>query len=621
MCRIYGHFNAAVTPAELQAVAALQLHGGPDAYTSGIIRGEDWSLGANRLAIMDLSGGKQPYRLPDGSVSVVFNGEIYNHAELRRELKRHGYYFTDDCDGSILPALYDSYGDGFTDHIDGMYAIAVVDLRAEPRLLLVTDHAGMKPIYYRWNPARGDFYFSSEIPSLFAFGAVSRSRWTPGLDAYLRTRTPFGEQTLFADVRVLPPAVTAICDRASGLRLHQRRPPMPPAARAAAGAAAGGLRAALYQEVHGMLAADVPVASITSGGLDSSLVTTVAAEAEPGLHTFNISYKGSWPCDEKHYARTVANGAGITYHQVEIDPATFPDLLRDVVWHLGQPNADPITLSSYALFAAVRASGFKVVLAGDGADEAFGGYDRMRSAAQAAAAGRPWYTSYLDELAVLPAHLLDGLYTSDYAAEVKDAGPAIPPEATESLSGGDGTVLDRITSFELGYRLPAYHLRRVDHLSMAHGVEVRLPYCQRRIVELGRQLPDRLRIDGRQVKASLYRAAAGVLPPEVLARPKQPFTLPITEMLVPGWPLWELAQDMLAGDRLRRAGEIQPGAVRALLAAQAAKPDPATALTLWALLVYQVWRDQVAMAGISRWPVHERPPGWPEQDWPTRKWR
>ncbi|MEU9044986.1 MULTISPECIES: asparagine synthase (glutamine-hydrolyzing) [unclassified Kitasatospora] len=588
MCRIYGHFNAVVPPDDLARVSELQRHGGPD--DQGCSVGPTWSLGSNRLAVMDPAGGRQPYRSGSGAVHVVLNGEIYNHAELRARLGAFGHRFTDHCDGSVLPALYEQYGDAFVDHLDGMYAIAVLDLRAEPRLVLATDHLGMKPLYHHWDERRGALYFSSEIPALLAFPDVSTSVWTPGLESYLATKTPFGEQTMFRDVAVLPPAVTAVLDRAGGLRVRRRPSPAPQA-----GARNGDLRALLNGEVEALLDADVPLASVTSGGLDSSLVTTLATGRAPGLHTFNIAYTGTWPDDERHFARQVSDHAGTSYHQVELDPKELPDLLPRVVWHLGQPNADPITVSSYALFAAVREAGFTVALTGDGADEVFGGYGRMRAATEAAEAGRPWYQPYLDELAVLPAARRKRLYTADYAAAVGSA-RALPESATDALRSGPGTVLDRITAFEIGYRLPAYHLRRVDHLSMASSVEVRLPFCQQSVVRHAVRLPDRDRIHGGEVKRALYAAARGLLPQAVLAREKQPFTLPIAAMLTPGWPLWDYARDLLATDRLRRAGELDPGAVDRLFADQAARPGNATALALWALLVYEIWREQFSVA-------------------------
>jgi asparagine synthase (glutamine-hydrolysing) len=583
MCRIHGQFNADVSPAELRRVAATQRHGGPDG--TGYARGERWALGSNRLAVMDPAGGAQPYTLLGGAITVVFNGELYNHDELRRDLAARGYTFTDRCDGSVLPALYHLYGDSFTEHLDGMWAVAVLDRRTEPRLLLATDHIGMKPLYYSWRPASGELYFASEIPALLAFDAVSAEPWTPGLDAYLATKTPFGERTMFADILVLPPASTAICDRAGGLRIRRRT---------RKSIVDTDVQETLRREVRRLLIADVPVATITSGGLDSSLVTALAAEVGPP-HTFTIAYRGTWPSDERHFAHAVAEHTGAVYHQVEVDPARFPDLLADTVRHLGQPNADPITLSSYALFAAVREAGFTVALTGDAADELFGGYGRMRAAAHA---GGSWFESYVDSLGVLPAAARTALYTDEYAAEVA-AVPAIPAEALAELRDGAGTPLRRIMAFEQAHRLPAYHLRRVDHLSMAHSVETRLPFCQPSVISAAATLSDEACIDATGVKRALYVAARGLVPSSVLDRPKQPFTLPITAMLAPGWPLWDLANDLLAAPRLRSAGQVSPKAVLKLLTRQADRPDDTAALTIWALAVHELWREQIG-ASVPR---------------------
>jgi asparagine synthase (glutamine-hydrolysing) len=587
MCRIYGYFNATATDQEMLTVAALQWHGGPDG--TGMSRAPGWGVGNNRLAIVDLDGGRQPYHL-DEQIQVVFNGEIYNHEELRRRLQRLGHTFRDRCDGGIIPALYAEYGEKFVDHLDGMYSIAVLDRRGGTKLTLVTDAVGMKPLYYRWDPVARSLHFSSEIPALLGFQTVSRELWAPGLDAYLATKTPFGEQTMFEDIKVLPPAATLVCELGGTPRVVLRRTPAQQSGPEDEAGTAVRVREALRQEVHRLLVADVPVAAITSGGLDSSLVTALAAEQGP-VHSFNIAYRGSWPFDERHFARQAAEHAGAVYHQVEIDPASFPEFLEDVVWHLGQPNADPITLSTYLLFGAVRDAGFKVALTGDAADEVFGGYTRMRVAAEAAAAGRPWAGHYLDDLAVLPAARRSALYTDSYRHLLQDTEP-LPAHALEQLLHGEGTVLQRITDFELGHRLPAYHLRRVDHLSMAGSVEVRLPFCQRSVLDLGRPLSDRMRIQDGKVKRTLYAAAAGLLPASVLERPKQPFTLPITAMLAPGSTLWEYARDVLHPHRLRAVGQLEPRAVEELFAGQASRPDDTTALTLWALLVHEVWREQ-----------------------------
>ncbi len=590
MCRIHGYFNTTVSPSDVPAVAALQRHEGPD--NTGAVRAAGWGLGSTRPAIVAFDSGAQPYHLDD-RITAVFNGEIYNHDALRSQLCQLGYTFADRSVGEIIPPLYEVYGEKFVGMLDGMYAIAVLDRREHPTLLLVTDEMGMKPLYYRWDPVARSLHFSSEIPALLGFHTLGTGAWDMGLDWYLTSKTPFGEQTMFEEIKVLPPASTLRCVL-GGTPVLTRRPPSWARSYDVQDRTAALVRDVLRTEVGRLLIAEVPVAVITSGGLDSSLVTALAAEYGP-LHSFNIAYRGSWPFDERRYARLAADRAGAVYHQVELDPASIPTLIEDVVGHLGQPNADPITVSTYALFAGVRDAGFKVALTGDAADEVFGGYSRMRTAVDAAASGADWYPGYLDDLAVIPAHRRRALYTAEYRGHVGNT-PAIPAEALDRLRGGDGTVLDRVIDFEIGYRLPAYHLRRVEHLSTASSVEVRLPFCQRSVVALGRSLPDRLRISDGGVKRALYAAAAGLLPDEVLSRPKQPFTLPITAMLAPGTPLWSFARDVLAPGRLRSAGQLDPGAVDHLFATQAARPDDTIALTVWALMMYEVWRERFRSA-------------------------
>ncbi|MFF7359456.1 asparagine synthase (glutamine-hydrolyzing) [Streptomyces sp. NPDC008125] len=591
MCRIFGHFDAQVSRHELRTVAAVQQHGGPDAQSCAV--GAGWALGANRLAITDPSGGAQPYRLGP-HLAVVFNGEIYNHAQLRARLAALGHRFDDSCDGSVLPALYAEYGPDFTQHLDGMYAIAVVDLRGEPTLLLATDEVGMKPLYYHWDERTAQLCFSSELPALLAFPGVPARVREAGLDEYLSTKTPFGERTMFEGIRVLPPATTLTVTRSRGLRPIRR--PAPPAADAPAtlAEAAARVRELLRLETERLIHADVPVSVITSGGLDSGLVTALAAESAPQLHSFNIAYTGEWPHDERHFAREVARRSGTRHHQVEIDPGDFPALLQDVVWHLGQPNADPITLSTYALFTAVRDAGFRVALTGDAADELFSGYDRIRTALDVPADG-DWVTGYLDALAAVPRAVRENLYSPAYRDFIRSRRSA-SDRIADTLGSADGDRLEVLTAFETGSRLPAYHLRRVDHLSMAASVEARLPFCQPSVVRCATGLPTAFKVRDGRVKRVLYAAAEGLLPDSVLARPKQPFTLPIAAMLVPGTAVHTFARDLLEPARLRRHALLDPVAVDRLFAEQAARPNDRSALALWSLLVHELWLEQFAPA-------------------------
>ncbi|MDX3486251.1 MULTISPECIES: asparagine synthase (glutamine-hydrolyzing) [unclassified Streptomyces] len=599
MCRIHGSFHARTTDDEMRRVAALQHHGGPDAQS--FARQSGWALGNNRLSIMDPEGGAQPYRL--GDVTVVFNGELYNHDRLRTELMRQGFHFEDRCDGSILPALYLTYGDGFAEHLDGMFSVAVMDLRRAPRLVIATDTSGMKPLYYHWEERSGRFHFASELPALLGFDGVRPYEDELGLHTYLSAKTPFGQRTMFEGIDVLPPATTAVVTREDGLCLTSRRmgyESAPPVDEERSLSRAGeSLRELLSREVSRLLIADAPVAAITSGGLDSSLVTALAARilfnrgSSEVLHTFNIAYAGSWPGDERAFASEVSRHTGTVHHQVEIDPATFPDLMGDVVRHLGQPNADPITLSTFSLFRAVRDAGFKVALTGDAADELFGGYSRMTQAL-AAPEGADWAGPYLDHLAAVPESLRRQLYTSEYAARVHTPGASpLPPGLMDILAHGEGSRLERITRIEQRYRLPAYHLRRVDHLSMASSVEARLPFCQPSVVRFAASLPDQHRtVPGVGVKRALYRAAEGLLPDSVLNRPKQPFTLPITAMLSPGQRLWAMARDVLSPQALRADGRLRYEVVDALFAEQEARPSDGTSLALWALMSHQMWRSE-----------------------------
>ncbi|MER7140666.1 MULTISPECIES: asparagine synthase (glutamine-hydrolyzing) [Streptomyces] len=599
MCRIHGSFHARTTAQEMRDVAALQHHGGPDAQSFAQHSG--WALGNNRLSIMDPEGGAQPYRL--GDITVVFNGELYNHDRLRTELIRQGFHFEDRCDGSILPALYLTYGERFAEQLDGMFSVAVMDLRRAPRLVIATDASGMKPLYYHWEERSGRFHFASELPALLGFTDVRPYEDDLGLHTYLAAKTPFGRRTMFEGIEVLPPAATAVVTREEGLRLTTRRmgyESAPPVDEERSLARAGEeLRELLSREVSRLLIADAPVAAITSGGLDSSLVTALAARtlhdrgASGALHTFNIAYTGNWPGDERAFAAEVSRHTGTVHHQVEIDPSTFPDLMGDVVRHLGQPNADPITLSTFSLFRAVRDAGFKVALTGDAADELFGGYARMTQAV-AAPEGTDWAGAYLDHLAAVPRALREELYTAEYADRVLvSGGSAMPPGLTDILEHGTGSRLQRISRIEQRYRLPAYHLRRVDHLSMASSVEARLPFCQPSVVRFAATLPDRHRtVPGVGVKRALYRAADGLLPESVLNRPKQPFTLPITAMLAPGQRLWAMARDVLSPQALRSDGRLRYEAVDALFTEQAERPSDNASLALWALMSHQMWRSE-----------------------------
>ncbi|NDK26323.1 asparagine synthase (glutamine-hydrolyzing) [Streptomyces sp. TR1341] len=591
MCRIFGSFAVAATGAELATVSARQRHGGPD--DRGLRTGRGWSLGCDRLAVTDPAGGAQPFTLPTApGVLAVLNGEIYNHQELRGQLTGRGHRFPDRCDGSLLPALYTEFGPAFADRLDGMFAIAVLDLRERrPRLVLAVDGMGMKPLHYHQGP-RGALRFASEIPALLAFDGVPAAPREETLDTVLSTRTPFGTETALRDIRVLPPGSVAVARGGEGLRML-RCGPRASALRTEPAPSAADVLETLRREVHRLADVDLPLCALTSGGLDSGLVTALAAEHTEPLHTFHLGYRGRWPGAEHTYAKAVARRARTRHHQVALHPAELPSLLTRTVRHLGQPNADPITVSTYALFRAVREAGFTAALTGDGADELFGGYDRIRTAL-AAPAGADWAAAYADALAAAPRLLREWLYTPEYRAFIAEHGSAADRVTAELRACGTERA-GALQRFETRRRLPAYHLRRMDHLSMAWAVEARMPFCQPDMVALARRLPAELRTG----KRALYEAGRGLLPAATLRRPKQPFTLPLSALLAVDGPLLWTLRELLSPARLRRAGQLRADRVQALFARHAERPSDQDALALWALGVHELWTDVVQGLRVS----------------------
>ncbi|WP_243495749.1 asparagine synthase (glutamine-hydrolyzing) [Priestia aryabhattai] len=587
MCRIFGFLgNEGISEKVLSNVSMLQIQGGPDSQT--IEQGDTWAIGNNRLAIVDLEGGKQPYKIGE-HIKVVYNGEIYNHKALRNMLKERGYSFEDECDGSIIPALYLEYGEDFVRYLDGMFAIAVIDTRQHTKLTLVTDPLGIKSLYYYWNNESKTLFFSSELPSLLEFNVVPKKLWLQGIDSYLTTKSIFGEHTMFEDIYTLPPSslMRVVLNDVPKINNYKTFVLSDDPTKDISEASEK-LKGYLSEEIKQLLDADVPVATINSGGLDSSLVTALANEHKSGIHSFNISYTGDWPFDEKIYAREVADFCNSVHHEIKLDPKEFQNLLPEVVKHLGQPNADPITLSSYALFEAVNKAGFKVALSGDGADEMFGGYGRYVNALSAVG---DWIKPYVNSLGAINETTRWDIYSDDYRAFLNENGK-VSDAIANKLENSTLNRLDTILDFERQYRLPSYHLRRVDHLSMAHSVEVRVPFCQPKIESFASQLTDDLRIKDEKVKRVLYQAANKKLPNSVLFRKKQPFTLPINDMMRPGLPLFNFVKEVLQSETIDSQNIFNSLMIEKLLFRQSTNPSDETALALWSIMIFQLWVDK-----------------------------
>ncbi|WP_436500486.1 asparagine synthase (glutamine-hydrolyzing) [Actinokineospora sp. HUAS TT18] len=589
MCRIYGSFgDKSVDSHVLAAVAEAQVHGGPDAQT--VVNADTWALGNNRLAIQGIAAGEQPFRL-DG-LTCVFNGEIYNHRALRAELGARGYRFNGDCDGDVLLPLYELYGDEFVSRLEGMYAIAIVDTRAEPCLKLFVDHAGMKSLYYYVSDG-SQLNFASELRALAKFPDFPDRIDPLAVDRYLGGKAVWGPETIYSQVRTLVPGTVLrfsadgwLTERQIDLAPREFDWPEGGPTRAAAAEILDGL---LHDELSRMLDADVPVCVITSGGLDSSYITGMAKSLVPDLASFNIAYAGTWPSDERHFADEVARHVGTRHHQVLLEPAEFPGLIDRFLRHLDQPNNAPHSLSTYGLFEAIHDAGFKVALTGDGADELFSGYARYVKAARDGSA--TWHRSYQDTMAAAGPGTLSTLYSTAFRAEVAANGGYFADQSGDELvkrvRGAD--KLETLLRYDQFERFPYYILRRVDHLSMAHSVEARIPFLQPSVMRFSRALPTSLKVVDELVKTPVADAARRWIPQSIVDRPKQPFTLPIAAMIRPGEALHDLIGDVLLSSAFRCKDYFDQRKLRELFQLQTDNPSGHAAEVLWSVLMLELW--------------------------------
>lgn len=591
MCRIYGLLGQhKITQEQLAAVAHLQIKGGPD-YQSHIINNH-WIIGNNRLAIQDLQGWFQPFKLKN--TYAVYNGEIYNHAELRNFLKTKGYHFTDHCEGSVILPLYELYGNNFAKYLDGMFVIAIID-DDNKKCIITNDPCAIKSIYFHWDQKEDVFYFSSELQSLLAFN-ITRDLRVEAVDEYLIGRTIWHDHTFFSNINSLAPSTFLIKQQGQApqffkyesLIKKEWEEPFDFDKSATA------LNNLLEVEIAQMTKADVPLCVVTSGGLDSSYISALSAQHVENLTCFNIAYEGDWPLDERHFAKEVALKQRANYHQVIIKEKDFPSILENTIQYLGQPNSAPHALSTFALFKAIHEAGFKVALTGDGADEFFSGYERFKNAVFTQTPN--WLALYFNKMCATTQEMHNFIYNLNYQNYLIDNQYNLLTTAKMKIEKNEQKYKSRLKAlldFDQNERFTSYILRRVDHLSMANSVEVRVPFCQPRITAFAKALPDQYLTDPHSVKRILYRAAEKILPQSVLTRPKQPFTLPIQKMLKKGHILFDILYETLTSKKFIARGFFCNKNIHHLIKKQLSHPAEDVANMLWSLLILELWLQQL----------------------------
>lgn len=534
------------------------VHRGPD--QQAVFQSDVISLGAVRLKVIDLNAGDQPFRSEDGDLVLVFNGEVYNNTELREELRSRGRKFTSRCDTETVLHAFAVWGAGCFERLRGMFALAIWSER-DQRLILARDRLGIKPLYYCQQG--GDVYFGSELKAILAHPEIDRTLDPAGLHYFTSLNYVPSPHTLVEGVRKLPAGHwlewqngRVTCSQYWQLQLE----PQPDLT---LDAAAAQLDTLMRDSVREHMASDVPLGIWLSGGLDSSaLLHYAAGQSDSALDTFAVSFDGR-KFDDGGYARAVARTYGTRHHEFDLNESVdLVSAIEELAYYSDEPGADAGALPVWFLSAMSRKH-VTVALSGDGADEIFGGYltyladsyarplRRVPAFARRAAlkVAQAWPASDekigLDykirrmlEGSFLPpadAHLYwngtfseqekKKLHLRNGHASVGSLADALPARSRQVGS------LNRFLWLDQAYYLPDDILYKCDRMSMAHALEVRVPYLDHRIVEFAASLPESLKISGSGLKVVLRHLMRNKLPASILKRPKQGFDIPAHDWL------------------------------------------------------------------------------------------
>ncbi len=620
MCGIAGYINPdGVHQSELDAMNEALRHRGPDGSGTWMSQERTVGLTHRRLSIIDLAAGSQPMSNEDGTIWIVFNGEIYNFQELHRELAGK-HVFKTKSDTEVLLHLYEEFGEAFITKLRGMFAFALYD-SARELLLMARDHFGQKPLYYHHDGQQ--FLFSSEIKGLLALKPTLRKLNEAALYEYLTLRIITPPRSMFEGINKLPPA-HMLCFHAGKVTVsrywHLSYGPKisQPLSRIV-----DELEQRVTDTVRYHLVSDVEVGAFLSGGLDSSLVLAVMS----GLQDYPIrTFSGDIPYknfSEAQAARIVSEKYGTNHSEMTIYPSLIREL-PDLVYHLDEPS-DPLSLCMYQI-AGLASKSVKVVLGGDGGDELFGGYDRYygniyadylamlpewvrRLVVEKLLGLIPegfWYRSLTHQLRWLNrisyfkgadryAKSLSYFYFSDhfrnelYTEEFKNRVSGFDPEECIRLyynSADADELIDKMLSADCMTRMADHPVMIPDRMTMAHGLEARSPFLDHKLAEFCARIPVQHKVHGRKRRIIQYELAKRYLPPEILGRKKQGFSSALTYLLADEFSF--LFRTFLEHSRLVGTGLLQNEAIHRLLTEHlAGKVDHGT--RLWLLCNAEIW--------------------------------
>jgi asparagine synthase (glutamine-hydrolysing) len=620
ICGIIQPDERPVDPAAIRRMNAALRHRGPDG--EGYYERPGTALAMRRLAVIDLVSGDQPIANEDGSLWIVFNGEIYNFPDLRVDLEKRGHRFKTNADTECILHLYEEYGDDCIDHLRGMFAFALWDMKKR-RLLAARDRLGKKPLYYA--EQNGAFYFSSELSSLLTALPSNPNIDLQAIDLYLGLQYIPEPQTAYAGIRKLPAGhMLAWQDGRFEIRRYWDLDYLPKR-EAPEAQLVDELRHHLRQAVRMRLVSDVPLGVHLSGGIDSSIVTALMAEAASApVKTFSVGFDEA-AFSELGYARAVAERYATDHHEFILTYGDIPELLPRLLFHLGEPLADPSIIPLYHLSQLTRQH-VTVALNGDGGDEAFAGYPRY------------WLDPWADRYLRLPrfltrglvpavvdripdrgdrpvgASLVNGLKRLEQLTEVdrrasllrwgsyfsprqrsglwkQQFRDALDFHRDESLlvSYYDTALaqsgLDRTLYMDIKTYLPGDLLVKADRMSMAASLEGRSPFLDHELMAWAARLPERYKVRGRRGKYLLRKTFRDQLPASVLQHRKQGFGIPVAAWL--RGPLREWSHGIIFG----QLGDWFEEDALAQLFSEHDSRRVDHGKRLWALVVLAAWLE------------------------------
>ena len=610
MCGICGYTGGASET--LDGMLHSIEHRGPDEM--GRFDGPDVHVGIARLAIIDRAGGHQPLSNEDGTIQVAFNGEIFNHLELRAELEQRGHVFRTHSDGETIVHAYEECGARFGHRLNGMFAVAIWDARLRT-VTLVRDRYGEKPVFYAIR--NGVLVFASEIKAVLRHPAVSRELDPEGIAHYFGMRHVQAPFTVYRDVRSLPPGHMLVWsdDGAATISRWYDLPMRPLPGDTSEEELTARIDGLLRDSVRLRLQSEVGFGAYLSGGVDSSTIVAIMSELSSApVQTFTLRFADDPPHKrDPEFARLVAARYATDHHECVMEAGDLAKELPAVIRHLDQPFAGVI--SSYWLSRFMKRY-VTVALSGDGADDIFASYGHHRlvgpveSWRRTMAGGAPPDAAELGFFADRPefvqalarepvwrwrltyAAFTDGEKDALWSAAGREW---LGPYSTSGLlrdiyqeADPSADELNRMLYLDIRTLLPGEILYFNDMLSMAHSLEVRAPFLDWRLVELAASIPGALKIRGRTLKYILGKVAARYVPSAILDRPKEGFVLPANTWLRAA--LSPLLDDVLADGRLAEHGLYDPAYVRQLRARFAAGDDALT-FKLWTLVVFQLWLE------------------------------